>query len=308
MKRNIIGAAEEIKKKGRLMGPRIETSYGLNQAQLADIQQLETACNQFEALSTKLNWITLQDRPVDQGNDFLCYADGQLVGYLALYSFNQSEAEVSAMTHPAYRRRGIFRQLLAAASAEVRARGIPALLFICERTSTAGVACMQAIAAQYEFSEYKMQWQEPFTPDNVASELQLRPARPEDMAVLVRMEETCFGIAAEVAQRWLVHDIADPHRKVLLASLGPVKIGKISIMANGVETYISAFCIWPEYRRRGYGKIILARTLEQLLAERHPNIVLEVACDNAHALALYEQCGFRPVTIYDYYRLPVLLS
>ena len=80
------------------------------------------------------------------------------------------------------------------------------------------------------------------------------------------------------------------------------------MLTTEIETYISAFCVWPEYRRRGYGKIILTRTLELLLAERHPNIVLEVACDNDHALALYEQCGFRTVTAYDYYRLPVWLS
>lgn len=287
------------------MGAHLETSYGLNESQLADIQHLESACNQFEGLSMKLNWSALQDRPTDQCNDFLCYAGGQLVGYLALYGFNQREAEVSAMTHPAYRRRGTFRQLLAAAKAELKTRGLPDLLFICERTSTSGAACLQALAARYEFSEYKMRWQESATLRAVSSELQLRPAQPEDIPELIRLDELCFGVSAEAAQRWLAHDIVDPNRKVLVATLGPVKLGKINVLINEAETYISGFCVWPEHRRQGYGKIILTRTLEQLLAEHRSNIVLEVACENEHALGLYQNCGFRTVTAYDYYRLPV---
>jgi ribosomal protein S18 acetylase RimI-like enzyme len=273
---------------------------------LADIKRLETACNQYDGLTMKLNWNTLQDRPEEQCNDVLCYADGQLLGYLALYGFNQREAEVSAMTHPAHRRQGIFKRLLVAANAELRERSVPDLLFICEQISTTGVACMQAIAARYEFSEYKMQWQEPFTHNPASSDLQLRPARLEDIAELVRLDASCFGVFADTAQRWLAHDISDPRRKVLLAALGPVTVGKINVLMTDTETYISGFCVWPEYRGQGYGKVILTRTLEQLLAERHQNIVLEVACENEHALTLYKHCGFRTVTAYDYYRLPVM--
>lgn len=287
------------------MGQHSVRSYGLNQAQLADIQQLETVCNQFEGLTMKLNWSTLQNRPPDHCNDFLWYADGQLVGYLALFGFNQSEAEVSAMTHPAYRRQGIFKQLLAAAKSELNAHQIPTILFICERISIAGVACLQAIGAGYEFSEYKMRWQEAFPLMNAPSALQLWRARPEDISELVRLDEVCFGVSVEIAQQWLAHDLADAQRMIFLATLDSNNIGKIHVSTNEVETYISGFCIGPEYRRQGYGKAILTRTLEQLVERHHQNIVLEVACENEHALTLYKQCGFRIVTAYDYYRLPV---
>ncbi|MCL4295799.1 MAG: GNAT family N-acetyltransferase [Anaerolineae bacterium] len=287
------------------MTQNLEISYGLNETQLAQIRQLETACNQFEGLTMKLNWSTLRDRPKDQNNDFLWYADGQLVGYLALYVFNQREAEISALTHPAYRRQGIFKQLLAAATVELKTRSVPEILFICEQISNSGAACLKHLGARYEFSEYKMQWQESLTLIPAPSELQLRPAQPEDIADLVRLDEICFSVSAEMAKRWLAQDLADPRRKVLMATLGPVKLGKINVLMNEVETYISGFCVWPEHRRKGYGKIILTRTLEQLVVEGRPNIVLEVACDNEHALLLYQHCGFRTVTAYDYYRLPV---
>jgi len=288
------------------MRQHFEKSYGLNETQLADIEQLETACNQFEGLTIKLNWSMLQDRPREQSSDFLYYADGQLVGYLALYGFNQREVEVSAMTHPEHRRQGIFKQLLAAANLELKKRNVSDFLFICERASVSGTACMQAIAAGYDFSEYKMRLQQAgIKPGATSVELQLRPGRPEDITDLVYMDELCFGVSVEAAIHWVEHDLADSNRRVLLASLGPVKIGKINVLMNEAETYISGFCILPEYRRQGYGKIILTRTLEQLVAEDRHNISLEVATENEHALSLYEHCGFRTTTAYDYYRLPV---
>ena len=287
------------------MKQSLEKSYGLSQTQLAEIRQLELSCNQFEKLAMKLNWSSLQDRPKDHCNDFLWYADGQLAGYLALFGFNQQEAEISAMTHPAYRRRGIFKQLLAAAREVLQAQHIPDMLFICEQSSSAGGACMQALAARYEFSEYKMQWQEPVVLNAASSALHMRPARTEDIDDLVRLDQNCFGVATDIGQRWLARDLTDPDRRIWVATIGPATIGKLNVLINEVETYISGFCVWPEHRRKGYGKMMLTQTLEQLVAERHQNIVLEVACENDHALSLYQHCGFRVVTAYDYYRLPV---
>ncbi|MCK6628404.1 MAG: GNAT family N-acetyltransferase [Anaerolineae bacterium] len=282
-----------------------EQSYGLSSIQLAQIQQLESVCNQSESLTMKLNWMTLRDRPKEQRNDFLAYAERQLVGYLAMYGFNQREVEISAMTHPVYRRRGIFKRLFSLAKEELKARNIPEMLFICEQSSFLGKACMQALAANYEFSEYKMRWQEPVVFRPGVSRLQLQPAQPEDIPELVRLDEICFGVSPDAAQRWLAQDMTDPQRRVWLATLGPLKIGKINVWSNETETYISGFCIWPEYRGQGYGKTVLTLILEQLAAEHHPQVVLEVACENEHALSLYQQCGFRTVTAYDYYRLPV---
>lgn len=284
----------------------LEKSYGLNLAQLAGIQHLETACNQYEGLAMKLNWNMLRDRQKDQNNDFLYYSHGRLVGYLALYGFNQREAEVSAMIHPEYRRRGIFKQLLAAAKLELKKRQVPDFLFICERACTSATACMQAISAGYDFSEYKMRWQQVAIKSGSAPiGLQLRPGRLEDIADLVHMDELCFGVSAEAAKRWLMHDLADSNRRILLATLDSIKIGKLNVLLSEAETYISGFCVLPEYRRKGYGKIMLTHTLEQLVAENRHNISLEVATENEQALSLYEHCGFQTITAYDYYRLSV---
>jgi len=290
------------------MTGQIELSFGLTEAQLADIRRLEAACNQFEGLTMKLNWSTLQDRPTDEVNDFLYYQNGRLLGYLALYAFNKKEVEISAMTQPDFRRKGIFSQLFEAARQELTQRKIPDCLFICERASEAGKQCLQAMGAVYEVSEYKMRLQAPVEPLPMPTGLQLRPAQLEDIADLARMDELCFGVPVEISRRWLEHDLGESTHQVTVAILEGIRIGKIMVYKGEPEAYIAGFCMKPEYRHRGYGKAILAQTVEQLVAEHPPEIVLEVACHNAGALSLYERCGFRTVTAYDYYRLPLRLA
>src|SRR5579883_2498152 len=84
---------------------------GLGKHQIAEIRQLASLCNTYEQLDMKLNWDMLNARPDNETNDFLYYDHGILAGYLALFSFNANEGELSGMVHPAYRRRGIFSQL-----------------------------------------------------------------------------------------------------------------------------------------------------------------------------------------------------
>jgi ribosomal protein S18 acetylase RimI-like enzyme len=90
-----------------------------------------------------------------------------------------------------------------------------------------------------------------------------------------------------------------------VAASGSKTVGKINVLRTDVETYISGFCLFPDYRGQGYGTMMLTHTVEQLIVVGHKNIVLEVATENRNALALYERSGFQVTTAYDYYRLPV---
>ncbi len=283
----------------------MDKSYGLNEKQLAEIGRLEAVCNRFEALSMKLNWSTLRKRPKDEVNDFVCYEGDELAGYLALYTFNQKEAEVSAMTHPNFRRQGIFKQLLALARVELEQRGIPDFLFICERNSTSAAGCMAAIGAGYDFSEYKMSHQEEAVLLPASAALDLRLAGPENLDALARMDELCFEMPAAMAQRHLAEDIVDERRRILVATVGNEAIGKVGISLDGTAAFIYALCVLPGHRGQGWGRSILTQSVSQLIAEKRSPISLEVACKNESALSLYRRSGFLVDTVYDYYRLPV---
>ena len=163
-----------------MMAQRLEQRSGLTDIQLDHIRRLEQVCNAFEGLAMKLNWGRLRRRPTDQVNDFLFFEEDELAGFLALYSYSKAEAEVSAMTHPDHRRRGIFGRLLSAARQELNQRNIPDFLFICEQASRSGLSTMKSIGARYEFTEHKMVLAQPVKP-STNPQFEMRPAGPEDL-------------------------------------------------------------------------------------------------------------------------------
>jgi ribosomal protein S18 acetylase RimI-like enzyme len=283
----------------------LEKSKGLTTVQFKAIRQLEAVCNKADGLTMKLNLNTLQTRPADEINDILVYADSHLIGYLALYTFKGDEAEVSAMTHPDYRRRGIFRQMLVAAAQELQKRDIPDFLFICERASATVTPVMQAIEAAYDFSEYKMVLSQTAQPAPVTTALALRRATKADIELLVQMDVICFDTQPETTRKYIERNFGSPQRQSWLAMLNGQIIGKIHVNNSGPETYLNAFCILPDYRGQGYGKAILSQTVARLLTERHKLITLEVETENENALSLYKNVGFEVTTVYDYYRRAV---
>ena len=133
------------------------TKKVLSEDELAAISQLIQVCDTYEGLHTRLGFDMLRSRPADRVYDFLYYEQGMLVGYLALQGHgSDEEKELVAIVHPNFRRRGIFRTLLDATKTELRPRGGKRLILTCERSSQSGQACMHAIGATLDFSEYDM--------------------------------------------------------------------------------------------------------------------------------------------------------
>jgi ribosomal protein S18 acetylase RimI-like enzyme len=275
---------------------------GLPQAELTEIEALATLCNKYEGLDLKLNWNILRNRPSNATNDFLYYEHGQLIGYLALFSFNPKEAEISGMVHPDYRRRGIFTTLFTAAKEECQRRRVPKLLLIVEQASRSGQAFVAALHSLYDHSEYKMVLEEARLPSTFDEQLHFRQAKAEDAAMLAHITAISFGLE-EQEVNYSTQVLDQSERRYYVATLGNTDtyIGKLDVAFNEHEAVIYGFGVLPAYRGRGYGRQILARTIQEVLATGQQRIVLEVAAENRNALSLYQSCGFRETGSYDYY-------
>ena len=276
---------------------------GLTQTELVEIETLATLCEAYEHLHMKLNWDTLRSRPQDQTNDFLYYENGALVGFLAFFSFNPLEGEVSGMVHPEHRRKGIFTQLFTAAHAECQHRNIPTLLLIVEHNSASGQGFAASLKPGYQHSEYKMALTEvkPLPPLN--PDLHFREATPDESPILAHITAISFNMA-EADVTWYSADGAQNMKnKVYIATLDQTYISKIDVSFNENEAYILGFGVLPPYRGHGYGRQILAQTVREIRATGQNSITLEVATENKNALSLYQSCGFTEVSSYDYYSL-----
>lgn len=281
--------------------------YGLNTTELDEIIDLMKLCNQHDGILLKLNVDMLKNRQTDEMNDILYYENGRLIGFLGLYGFNSIEIEVSGMVHPDYRRRGVFQQLIKAASEEAIHRGIPKLLLICEHRSETGKLYIDSIGGTYSFSEYRMEYKKGQSIQPQSPRLELVRVRDEaDQEAVVKLYNVGFGVPEENTRKRLIRELADPQRNLYVAKLNQEVIGKISLnLAEPGGVYIYGFVVFPEYRGKGYGREILSRIVRGLIEQGHPEIQLEVETKNLGALGLYESCGFSVAAGYDYYDYPV---
>lgn len=278
---------------------------GLIPTELAEIKLLADICNAHEGLDLKLNWSILEQREQDQTNDFLYYKDGSLVGFLPFFSFNTTEAEISGMVHPNYRRQGIYTALYREARTEAQQRGLSKILLIVEPTSPAGQAFARSLGASYDHSEYKMVLEEPRTPTRVEERLHFRVATPDDLPTLTHITALVFDLPANDVDWYTLDRLEQADHGFYVGELDGVVIGKIDVSYSVHGGHIYGFGVLPEYQGRGYGRQILACTIQEILAKGQQHITLEVSVTNKNALTLYQSCGFRETGSYDYYQAVV---
>ena len=91
-------------------------------------------------------------------------------------------------------------------------------------------------------------------------------------------------------------------RQYYTAKVDDLTIGTINVDIIDGEAYIYGFVVRPEQRGRGYGRQMLAQTIEQIVSERPQPVFLEVETDNTVALSAL------PIVRLHNYRYARLLS
>ncbi|OPA79430.1 GNAT family N-acetyltransferase [Paenibacillus selenitireducens] len=289
---------------------KIHRKQTLSEQELQDIRELADICNLLDGIQLKLNWVSLQTRSGEETNDFLIYNDaGDLIGYLGMYVFRSSEAEISGMVHPRYRRQGLFRKLVDAALTECRQREFPKVLFICHHASASGKAFLIEAGTTYTMSEHWMrcEWADVTNVERSAAlAMEIRAADVEDTEVLVSLNQDGFDMTEEDSREYVERCFGSPLEYTFIAELEGQPIGKLGVTYEDGAAFIYGFCVQPTLRGKGYGRAILRGLIEQLNRERSiSRFELEVAVKNERALGIYESCGFRVVSANDYYVLTV---
>jgi ribosomal-protein-alanine N-acetyltransferase len=133
----------------------------------------------------------------------------------------------------------------------------------------------------------------------------IHPLAPTELDVFARLHGECFAEAWDADA--LATLLAMPGAFALLADDqdSGALLGFIMIRGAGDEAEIITLGVDPGRRRRGLGRTLLAAGLNEAAARGSVRLFLEVAADNAAALALYRAAGFaeigrRP----DYYHRP----
>lgn len=284
----------------------------MSERQLIEVRELARICDAADGIELKLNWSMLEKRPEGDPNDFLWYVNGRLAGFLALYHFNPSEAEVGGMVHPEFRRQGIFTALLDQALESARKQGVPQLLFVCPHQSASAQSFLQARGAAYSYSEFGMKLEELPPVDGPAAggeaaPVILRKAGSTDRELMIRLDSQGFEMSEEDGVALVEMILASPEEEwpYIAYNREGTPVGRINIHARDKNAHFFGFSVLPPHRRLGYGRRILTEAIRLADEQGLRSMSLEVACENRKALELYHSCGFRENYVNDYYKLGV---
>jgi ribosomal protein S18 acetylase RimI-like enzyme len=212
---------------------------------------------------------------------------------------------VTAAVLPEYRKRGIFQALFTAARQEARNWDASELLLVSYPGSADGTAVVRHLGFPYKSSEYRMEATVDTIPPLTESRLALEPVDATNVATLSHLLAISFGDSGWNAPKALLQELGKVDKRYYLAKWDNIVIGQIGVIAPDHNVYIQAVGIAPEWRRNGYGRRLLAATVQKMLAEGRTHFALDVATDNPQALSLYQSVGFYETTAYDYYTVPL---
>jgi ribosomal protein S18 acetylase RimI-like enzyme len=276
----------------------------LTDAELAAVRELVAQDAAHGGQGLKLNWGMMGRRQPGQANDFCWYDTDQLVGYAPLDSFGPS-AEVTAIVHPAFRRRGIGRALTAAAHGEAQRRGCSELLLVNVRASATGKAFAEALGHSLSSSEYHLEFVGQAPPPMPTNTLHVRQAAARDLPFLTQISILSFDMGEEEAWQLGEHDLAGGTSRSFLIERDGTLLGRLGALKEDGGVYLRSFGVLPGERGRGVGRTLMAETIGRLWAEGERQFSLDVVTDNKNALGLYQSCGFTETLAYDYYSWPL---
>lgn len=264
----------------------------------AAIEQLLAICNQHEGIVLPLEFD--DEGPSAHVPHWLVFHEQTLIGYAGLRVW--SAVEFSGMVHPAHRRKGVGRALLAAVLAESNRAGKPALLVLDEAAGS-GRAFATAVGARFRFAEHRMLLDQSALDRSRTAPpgFAVRSAGLADIDALAQVQAAAFDDPEELTRRMVEEGLHQLGREYLIAELNGTPIGSLRIGRYAQSADITAFGVVPEQRGRGYGRQLLLTAVQRLADEGHAQIAIDVETDNTAALGLYRSCGFRVTTSYGYY-------
>lgn len=286
--------------------------HRLRAQEITDLEQLTALCNVHEHLLMRLDYNLLDLPSLPTDDLFLYYRADQLIGCLLLDRYHSDVKEITGMVHPAFRRQGIFHQLLASAREECLSRGIRRLLFPCETTSESGQAFLRSIGVGREFAEHRMVLQD-FRPRfQYDDRLVFREALRDDTNELAVILAADYDDSKERARQSVLRAWERPNQRIYIATYGgedvgcAEPVGTLRVEEMPEEIGIYGFFVRPEYRGRGHGRQLLEEAIATMRESSSKPIMLEVDTNNFTALNLYRSLGFVIERTYEYYGLTLV--
>jgi ribosomal protein S18 acetylase RimI-like enzyme len=292
-----------------IKNPSVKLKEKLDIKDYEDINNLQKLCLKTDQTTLKLELDYKLSRAEEKSedlrniNEFMFYDENKLIGYAGIGHYGGDAIEVNGMVHPEYRRKGVFSRLFSLVKDEWSKRKPLRMLLLSDHNSISGLEFIKHTGAAYDSSEYEMYLRNNPKQNLLVSNVAIRKATNKDAKEVTRQNSEYFGV------EYKDEDIIMPEEEekrglvIYIAEVDNKTIGKVHLEIGDAVSGIYGFGVLPEYRRKGYGREILIKSIEKLKEYSSKEIMLQVAVKNKNALDLYISCGFEETSTMDYYEL-----
>lgn len=277
------------------------------------IEELEKVCFDFEDTHVKLELdYKKQTVSLDQDinnhrqmNEFLCFDDTLLIGYLGVCDFAGSSIELNGLVHPLYRRESVFTSLFSMFLKSMETRKEQVVLLLSDAKSKSGEGFIHNFSVKLHHSEYEMYLDEKTPLSESNCEVELRLATNKDAYEIDQQNRSYFGVGDSED---IILNHVNPEEEIekgfyiYLAICENKIVGKVNVQYGADISGIYGLGVKPEFRSKGIGRSILLKTIDEMKEKSASQVMLQVEIDNKNALKLYESCGFKTTYVMNYYQ------
>ena len=258
------------------MLPQVQYLTKLTEVQKGKIRSLAACCQKRDHISLSFP-LDPEDGPVS----YYWMSDGQgrLMSALSLNYWENHLAECIAFTHPDFRRKGYFSQLLDKALESCEEDD---LLFPASNHCADTMATLEALQAEFQFREHLMEL-------DFAASLPIAFSPQKQTAVLKAPKYPLSPNAL-----WTIHLPLPGSHPVGSCQTSPAAPGCLCL--HHLEVH-------PGMRRQGLGFSLACQLLCHIQKAGVCRAILQVSGQNQAALALYKKTGFQTTETLSYYLL-----
>lgn len=274
----------------------------INEYQAKELDDLVAVCKKHDSsVPNVYPHILKQERSVPAC--LLYYENNALVGFLSVFFFYDDAVEISLMVHPAYRRKGIARQMIQQIEPLILAQGYNNLVFC--NPARLNDKWLKKLGFSFQHSEYFMERDNLNPLLDYNKSLTYRLATPEDIPVLCALDEVCFPDKSQNLVARFEQIMSERDYDVILALLDNRPIGKSHIRWQPKCATLSDIAILPAEQGKGLGTALIAYCINLALSEGKSDVNLDVETHNKKALELYIRLGFHVSNACDYWLIRI---
>lgn len=279
---------------------QIISASDVKEEQKVQIKNLVQLCAAYEPISDEVAFDHILNFDQNIKCYFFLFIEDRLISYLSMFIPTADVAEISAYTHPEFRRKGYFSLLFKEAKNELENYEIDHILFVHQPAGKDAKQVLEKYGANIDRTEYLMQLDKAQF-SKLETELKLTKANEAYLKEMAAIYPTIFYDVNKDTEAALKTILDTENFDTYLLYSDAKIIGMCNVNRQQDKLYIFGLGILPEYRNQGYGKQMINLLLEELILIKNKRILLEVSSDNESALALYKNSGFVVQEQYDYY-------